>query len=326
MNIGENKMKNKENKPENKNLFTRGLVVILILFVVAVIVSAFWFSSEKLVISAPIVVLICILVVLALAETFDNFNIGNILSLKREQEKTEKELRYTEQENRELRSQLTSIVSNINSNHNTTIFGNTSDLLRALDVEKAEKEEIERKKQEEHSSQQVETIDQHKPTNYAIRRQALEKMEEFLLSQFCSKYDIEPKEVFREMKFSTGFVDSDPIMERNVIFDAYYKAPWQEELFIEICFRYNSPAMLDRFYHLLSKVYHYRSVKKLQAKLVLIIPKMSEKMSEELGYTTRGLSKERFCEYFAPALKNNLLEIIEIQIDDVELEKTSEKQ
>ncbi len=142
-------MKNKENKSKNKNLFTRGLVVILILFVVAVIVSAFWFSSEKLVISAPIVVLICILVVLALAETFDNFNIGNILSLKREQEKTEKELRYTEQENRELRSQLTSIVSNINSNHNTTIFGNTSDLLRALGVEKAEKEEIERKKQEE---------------------------------------------------------------------------------------------------------------------------------------------------------------------------------
>ena len=79
--------------------------------------------------------------------------------------------------------------------------------------------------------------------------------------------------------------------------------------------------MLDRFYHLLSKVYYYRTAKKLQAKLVLIIPAISEEKSNELSYRMRGITKERFCEYFAPAIKNNLLELVEVNISDVEIDK-----
>ena len=67
-------------------------------------------------------------------------------------------------------------------------------------------------------------------------------------------------------------------------------------------------------------IYHYRVAKKLQAKLVLLTPSISEEKSNELSFNMRGVTKERFCKYFAPAMKNNLLEFVEIQISDEEIE------
>lgn len=55
--------------------------------------------------------------------------------------------------------------------------------------------------------------------------------------------------------------------------------------------------------------------------MVLLIPAVSEAKSNELFNSTRGITKERFCEYFAPAIKNNLLEIIEVDISDTEIEE-----
>lgn len=83
----------------------------------------------------------------------------------------------------------------------------------------------------------------------------------------------------------------------------------------------NRVSMLDRFYHLLSKVYHYRTVKKLRAKLVLIVPVISETNAVDLSLGGRGTSKERFFKYFAPAIKNNLLEIVELDVSDADIEK-----
>ena len=310
---------------QKKNWFVRSLVVLLILFVALIIVTSFFFSENKLIITAPIICLVAILVVLALAEIFDNFSIGNFLSLKKEHKKVEYDLKKSEQENRELRLQLTNIVANINSNNNTAIFGQFPGLMdRILGVEKAQADEVQKKKQEEetvHISENKESNTQQQRLDFTVRRKINAKIEDYILSEYCVKNDINPSDVFREMKFSEGFIDNDPIMERNMIFDAYYKAPWKEEVFIEICHYYNSPSMLDRFYHLLSKIYHYRTAKKLQAKLVLLVPIVSEKKADELSYGMRGMPKERFCGYFAPAIKNNLLELIEIEVSDDEIEK-----
>lgn len=309
---------------QKKNWFARGLVILLILFVATIIVISFFFSESKFLITSPIICLVAILVVLALSEIFDNFNVGNLLSLKKEHKKVEHELQKSEQENSELRAQLTNIVTNLNSNSNTTIFGQLPDFMeRTFGIKKAQDDEVQKKKQEEdaHFSQINSENTQQVKSDYATRRRVISKIEDLVLKHYCSKQDINISDVYKEIKFSEGFIDNDPIMERNIIFDAYYKAPWQEELFIEICYNFYSLAMLDRFYHLLSKVYHYRNAKKLQAKLVLLIPAVSEAKSNELFYGTRGITKERFCEYFAPAIKNNLLEIIEVDISDIEIEE-----
>lgn len=254
---------------QKKNWFARGLVILLIFFIATIVVISFFFSESKFVITSPIICLVAILVVLALSEIFDNFNVGNFLSLKKEHKKVEHELQKSEQENRELRAQFTNIVTNLNSNSNTTIFGQLPDFMeRTFGIKKAQDDEVQKKKQEEdvHFSQIDSVNTQQAKSDYATRRRIISKIEDLVLKHYCSKQDINILDVYKEIKFSEGFIDNDPIMERNIIFDAYYKAPWQEELFIEICYNFYSPAMLDRFYHLLSKVYHYRNAKKLQAK------------------------------------------------------------
>ncbi len=309
---------------QKKNWFVRVLVILLILFIASIIVISYFFSINKFIITGQIICLICILVVLALAEIFDNFSIGNIITLNRQYKNKEKELERSEKENRELRLQLTNVFSNINANHNTNIFGSSSESLsRLLSVEKAEPEEIEKKIEEEVKEHTPEKHDENEvqtKMDFISRRRVFQGIENLLLARYFEKNNIKQEQICTQIKFSEGFVDTDPIMERNVIFDAYYKEPWDEEVFVEMCMS-NSLPMLDRFYLLLSKVYHYRTVKKLQAKLVLIIPAISEKNVVDLSLRGLGANKERLFKYFAPAIKNNLLKIEELEVSDADIEK-----
>lgn len=86
---------------QKKNWFVRVLVILLILFIASIIVISYFFSINKFIITGQIICLICILVVLALAEIFDNFSIGNIITLNRQYKNKEKELERSEKENRE---------------------------------------------------------------------------------------------------------------------------------------------------------------------------------------------------------------------------------
>lgn len=309
---------------QKKNWFVRVLVILLILFIASIIVISYFFSINKFIITGQIICLICILVVLALAEIFDNFSIGNIIMLNRQYKNKEKELERSEKENRELRLQLTNVFSNINANHNTNIFGSSSESLsRLLSVEKAEPEEIEKKIEEEvkeHTHEKHDENEVQTKMDFISRRRVFQGIENLLLARYFEKNNIKQEQICTQIKFSEGFVDTDPIMERNVIFDAYYKEPWDEEVFVEMCMS-NSLPMLDRFYLLLSKVYHYRTVKKLQAKLVLIIPAISEKNVVDLSLRGLGANKERLFKYFAPAIKNNLLKIEELEVSDADIEK-----
>ena len=134
---------------QKKNWFVRIMVILLILFVTAIIFVSFVFSENRFVITAPIIFLVSILVVLSLAEIFDNFNIGNIVSLKKENKKVENELEITRQENKELRLHLTNVVTSISSNQNTTILGTIPGLsIQNLTMEKANKNEVEAEKKE----------------------------------------------------------------------------------------------------------------------------------------------------------------------------------
>lgn len=310
---------------QKKNWFVRVLVILLILFIASIIVTSYCFSNNRFIITGQIICLICILVILALAEIFDNFSIGNLITLNRQYKNKEKELERSEKENRELRLQLTNVFSNVNANHNTNIFGSSPELLsRLLGIEKAEPEEVEKKIEEEVKEHTPEKQDQNEAQtkmDYISRRRVFQGVENLLLTRYFEKNNIKQEQICRQIKFSEGFVDTDPIMERNVIFDAYYKEPWDEEVFVEMCMSYSSPSMLDRFYHLLSKVYHYRTVKKLSAKLVLIIPVMSEQAGLALLPASHVMSKERFLKYFGPAIKNNLLEIVELDVSDADIEK-----
>jgi len=69
----------------------------------------------------------------------------------------------------------------------------------------------------------------------------------------------------------------------------------------------------DDLYVKLSKIYHYRNTRKVEAHMDLLLVK-----SPSDKYNT--LSLERLYDHFAPAMNENLLKICEIPFTDEEIE------
>ena len=298
-----------------KNWFTRVLVVLLILFIGVLICFSYFGTNPRLNLTPEIIVLVLLLIVLTLAEVFDNFSIGNIISLKREKDTVKKELVASKEENERLRNQITTIISTSISSRNTNIIGIAGDSLSKLSVEPAQSSEVEQKNNED----ALNNVSNESNRNYAVARETNRQIEEFVLKRFCKNNQIAESSLDREVKFSKEFVDSDPIMDRNMVFDAYYRTI-QCEYFIEIKSGSVSPNYYYMLYHLLSKIYHYRVSKQKQAKLLFVLPIISEKSKARLYmHSYPGQSIERLKELFSPAIKNDLLELVQIEVSDEEV-------
>lgn len=299
------------------NWFSRMLIIILIIFIATLVIVSFILGEPKFSLTNEIILLILLLIILALSEIFDNFSIGNLITAKKEKNKKEIELKEAKNENKELRTQLISIASNSINNRNMNIFGlSKDDVVQIAGVEQAESTAVEEKKEEDLATDNKSSSDDIKK-----RRRMLPKIEKLVLERFCADHKIPTLSVVREVKFSNEFIGIDPIMDRNAIFDAYYKSV-QEELFIEIKINFTPLSMnmyMYNLYYLLSKVYYYRKANQLHAKVALIVPNFPKSYwkNQENHYASKIITN--FKETFAPAIKNNLLEIIQIEITQKDL-------
>ena len=107
-----------------KNWFVR-ILIILFCIGLAVMIGINFFRVEPYgEFKEGIFFLLSLLLVLVLAESFDNFSIGKILSVKREIKHKETENKKLEQKNTELISHLISITnSQTQKQQNTNVFG-----------------------------------------------------------------------------------------------------------------------------------------------------------------------------------------------------------
>ena len=307
------------------NWFSRVLIIILIIFIAALVIGSFILGEPKFSLTNEIILLVLLLIVLALSEVFDNFSIGNLITAKKEKHEKEVELKEVKTENKELRTQLISIVSNSITNRNMNIFGlSKDDWVQMAGVEQAESTAVEEKKEEDLAADNKSFADDARK-----RRRMLPKIEKLALDRFCAEHKIPMLSIVREVKFSNEFIGIDPIMDRNAIFDAYYKSV-QEELFIEIRTNFTPVSMsMYNLYYLLSKVYYYRKANQLHAKVALIIPNFPEYYWRDQVYSDASKIISNLQETFAPAIKNNLLEIVPIEITQSDLDminKEIEKQ
>lgn len=138
---------------KKSNKFTRTLVVLLTVFIAALV----FLSSrpcQRFTLTGESVILVVLLVILALSEVFDRFQLGNLLTLEQEKKAKEERLREVSAENQQLRAQLTTIVSSSVANHNTAIFGMPSkeQLLSLIGTEPAEPDEVDEKERTELAS------------------------------------------------------------------------------------------------------------------------------------------------------------------------------
>ena len=257
---------------KNVNIFSRVLVIGIIVFIAMLLLLSFFGGESKFSLTVESIVLVALLVVLALSEMFDNFNIVNLISIKKEKVEKEKELKEIKNENRVLRTQLINVVSNTISNKNTNIFGFSKDnLAQIVGIEQAESSAIEEKKEEDVASANNNFVNRSERW-----RELMPKIEKIALDRFCAQFKIPRLSVVREVKFSNEFVGFDPIMDKNIIFDAYYKTP-QEELFIEVKIMFSLISInIFSIYYIVSRVYYYRKANQSHARVILIIPHLPE--------------------------------------------------
>lgn len=332
---------NKEGK--HTNWFSRVLIILLLVFVACLVVFSSWPYPWRFTLTGNGVLLIMLLVILALSEIFDSFSLGSLLTLRREKKAKEERLREVSEENQQLRAQLTTIVSSSVANHNTTIFGmpTKEQLLSLIGTEPAEPDEVDEKEKEELASNapapetaepaaalapeapvaaSTSEAQNHRHAEVVKRRRMQSRIEDLCLDRYSEMVQVSKYSISRATKFSDAFVNIDPIMEQNIIFDAYCRSPLGEQ-FIEM-FMASRAGSLDMYYlyHMLSKIYYYRNTTQQQARLVLLAVQLPESYSP--GYTAASPSEiaarrlATLQKTFAPAIRKHLLEIVPIEITD----------
>lgn len=315
-----------KNDGPKANVFTKIVVSIIAVIMLALAVYSFFNSEPRYAISDGIIYIFIIVVLLFVSETIETLSVGNLFTIKKEVKNKEKEVEKLTTENKDLRNQLMAVVStSINSkNQNNTYFGFDAHG-KMFRVEQATEEESRNKENIENEIANSKDFISNVPNQQSIsisRSRLLQGSEETALNKFMIENDVKSFEIKKDIKFSEQFIGADPIMDRNIIFDAYIKRPL-DEVFVEV--RPNSMNLqVDfRLYYMISKIYHYSKANQAPAKMILIVPRFPQEILEKYFSSSRMFQSpdrniQRLNEVFAPAINTGLLEISEIEITEDE--------
>lgn len=292
-----------DNKTEN--YFVRTLIGLLCFMLAGMVLYRYLRVEPIGEITAGLLVLIGLLVVLVLAESFDSFSVGKLIAISREVRKKEAEVSKLENQNTSLLSQLIA-VSNSQSQRqsSTTVQGDY--YATAPSVEKATEAEVQEKQSNE---SRAFVASQEIPTT---ARMNWTKAKSLALHKLLLRRNIHPSNVITEAKLSflQGF---DPISTIQPVFDGYIKEA-DKEIFIDMRpERMMNPMYRDRLYVMLSKIHHYRATRQIDANLDVVIIKVpGEESRNHLS------SPERVFQYFEPAIASGLLRIHEVELTETE--------
>ncbi len=299
-----------ENPDKMNNWYVRSLIIAFCILVIAMIAFNYFGVEPKGEIGSGLITLLLILLVLVLSESFDNFSIGKLISIKRDANKKEKAVQKLEREKSDLLNQLITISSTQHqSQQHTNVYGDYH-AARGATVERASEQEVQAKETDE----QERRSEASKPEYRVDWR----KVESCALGKYISKKGIHASNVIPEAKLSTKFHGIDPVSNYQPIFDGYYKDD-DKEVFVEFRPNRGFHMMLrERIYMMLSKINHYKNVKGVKAHLDFVWLNIPE---EE----PRARSAERFIEDFEPAIAAGLLRISEIDITKEEIDECKRK-
>lgn len=296
------------------NWFVRILIILLSVFLGGLIYFNFFWSIPPAQISTGLLVLVAFLTILVLSEAFDNFSIGKLISLSREIKDTEHKNMELNKENSMLRNQIVSISTSISQKQINSTYVLTDELAKVLSVRQADEPEKQQKQKETEQETTTNTNNNTEPTTQETtprRILNLRRLEEVALRKFLAAEGLSQLPIISDAKFTNQFQQIDPVSEFSPIFDGYIKTV-DTEIFIEMRIKNRSLAMLrDRLYLMLSKINHYRNIKRVNAYLFLVLIVRPDE--EQNGSTIDRIKKE-----FEPAITNGLLIIRDVEITNVE--------
>jgi hypothetical protein len=289
---------------KTSNRFVRTLIVVFCLLLAAMVAFRYVWIEPRGEISAGIITLLFFVLVLVLAESFDNFSFGKLIAISREAKKKEKEVEKLEKQNGQLLSQLISLSNSQSQNQNhTNVYG---DYHGTPVVGKASADEVRDKQALE--ARAHETVARNTPEPLSPRMN-WEKAEGLALQKYLQQRGTDPTNVIQDASLSSLVHGIDPIANNKVIFDGFIKDQ-DTDTFVELRpERFMSVIFRDRLYMMLSKVNHYQNAKRVLARLDLIIMRVP-------GEPSRPLS--RTLEDFSPAIASGLLKVIPVEFTEEE--------
>lgn len=301
-----------ENKRRKRDII---FTVVLIILIIAIIIGSFICSDKPFTITAGIVMCLSLLVILCLADSFDNLSIPKLISLSKNMEEVKKDNDKLQENNLKLLEQITNIKNTNNQIMYMPGTFNTVGSSNIEDIETNKKEEIEK---EEINNENISLNEDRKKEE--DRHKYIRNLEIVLLKK-ATMMDIDKFEIQYDVKVTNNKVIQDNIMKNETRFDAL-KTDGKNNIFYEVKI---SPLMSGFYYELhykLKLVELYGEINKVISKLFLIIPKFDRELEEIIGNGRRfEYLKERTYNRFEPAIDSGLLEIKEIEISKTEMDE-----
>ena len=291
---------------ENKKLSIGTILALSMtaVLLVGLIVCSFIFSSQKFIISGSIITLVCLLLILVLSNSFDNFSVGKILTISREANENKEKIKSLEKEKSEILLKLINL--NLQSQSSSTNINiGQQDNKNDITVENLNSEEKAQKAKE--IEEDHEDISKEKTIHKRLDR---DKFKNMILRKYfgLSKNN----SILREVKVVEQFQDIDSVSNKPVYFDAYLKEE-NNEIFINIR-KGKLPSIMfhDTLYVQLNKILAYQKIKNNNTQLLLLIAREKESNNDRYDYNI-----ERF---FEPAKKIGLLNLVYVEYDKTEYE------
>lgn len=289
------------------NWFVRILIILLCIFIGGLIYFNFFWTCPPAQISGGLLVLVAFLTVLVLSEAFDNFSISKLISITKTTKEKEIKNQELKKENSELRNQIVNISTSISQKQVNSTFVLTDELSKMIIVKQANEPEKEEKRNE------IEEPTEEK----LIKRRVVSfsKFENIALPKFLQSEGLNQLPLIRDAKLVSQFQQVDPISEYSPIFDGYIKTV-DTEIFIEMKSKRMGQMFRERLYIMLSKVNYYRTIKKVNAYLYLVLIVRPDD-DEYLNGGNSSFS-DRILEEFEPAITNGLLQVRIVEITQEE--------
>jgi hypothetical protein len=297
------------------NWYVRIVTIIIGLLLVIIVVYNF-FVAENGSITSGLVTIIVLLLVLALSESFDDFSVFNIITMKKKIREKDKSIDVLKTENLELRQNIIHITANVNQRQSSTnIFGFSEEILKKFGVKQATDAEVDENSQEE-SKEEVQVA-----ANGITSRKRLDyrKIDAESIKRYIELAHLQEFNLIKDAKLYSAFDGIDPISDIQPIFDGYIKS-FDTEFFLEVRPISMSPIhSRDRIYSMLNKLYYYNKICDRNVVFILILADFDRVRKGNFEYNS-----ERYIEklkgYFAPAITSGLLRIKHMEFTKEESE------
>jgi hypothetical protein len=318
------------------NWFVRILIIIFLIILITLVFSNFIYSQPRYQINSGTIITLGVITIIILSESFHNLSLGQFITLSRQVKRVDAENTTLRRENNELQNrlvQVTQLIANFKQSQissNTPINITTLDinetLKRSIGVISTKESELGKAQEDiEQSLEGAEIVQSEDRWSLNMRNRVFSKIEDESLNKYCIENRIPKLDLQKEVRFSDAFEKIDPIMERVIFFDGYYRTESKEYFFeLNTSFRLSASSFYyDRLYVMLSKILYYRQAKNISAELIYILANIPEDISEKNLAPSKYVQKyfNNFIEAFQPAINNGLLRLEIIAFTEEEINK-----